>query len=88
MNNIYLLFTTDEWKTRTSFTLRGIFGNINDLKKAVKTLIKNEVIDAGETAEWKEKEWKKTDIENLVNLIDIYIHKGYIGQFEADGGYL
>lgn len=42
---VYLVVTYDEWKTRTSANVRGLFASLTDANKAIETLVKNEVAD-------------------------------------------
>ena len=40
---IYLIYTHDAWKTRTSYVLRGITTSLRKAQNAVKALVKNKV---------------------------------------------
>jgi hypothetical protein len=87
MHKVILLFTCDEWKSRDSMRLVGIFLDPKAVRKAAKTLIKNEVIEleAGCNIE-KVDTCRIDELGEITNYLHVYI--GYDGEFEEDGGFL
>ncbi len=90
MNKIYSVFTCDVWKMDNSFRLRGIFTEEKKVRAFVKAFIKNEVIDydvnsCGDLND----DWSGFTLQEITSIIpEIYIHEGYDGECEEDGGYL
>lgn len=68
---IHILFTCDAHKSDASRRLRGVFTNLEDLEKAKKVLIKNEVIE------------KPVFEDN--EFFDVVVIEE--NEFESDGGY-
>lgn len=85
---VILLFTCDEWESRDSMRLVGIFFEPLKAKNAIKTLIKNDVIDLNYGYELNDIDEFDLDyiIDNIVTYLHIY--NGYDGEFESDGSYL
>ncbi len=80
---VFLLYTTDEWCSRDSHTLRGTFGVHIDVIKAIRDLVKNDVID--ETVPVDDA----MSVEDINAQVEyIYVRQGFIGEFEAKGGML
>ena len=82
MEKIYLVFTCDKHKTTSSMRLRAILDSAINVKGLIKKLIKNEVID--------EVKFPECNNVEMINdkIPEIYVHSGYIGEIEDDGGCL
>jgi len=96
---IVLLFTTDNWKTSSSRQLRAIFSGINsalNCKTILIQLIENNVIEKNDIEGWfydvYADDWKEQvyamSLDELSQLDTVYIHQGYNGECEVNGGFL
>mgnify|MGYP006307646405 CR=1 FL=1 len=87
---VILLFTCDQWKFRDSMRLVGIFLDPLEVKKAIKKLIKNGVIELDKENGYELSDIDNYDFEYIINNVVsyLYIHYGYDGEFESEGSYL
>jgi hypothetical protein len=85
--NVYLLFTCDAWKSNSSNRLVGIFLNFKRTKAAIRSLVKNKVVELEEGYSIKDiSDWTVAEINN--NIKYLYLYEGYNGEFQSNGGVL
>jgi hypothetical protein len=87
---IILLFTCDQWKSYESMHLVGIFLDPLKAKKAIKDLIKNDVIELDKDNGYELSDIDDYDFKYIVdNIVTyLYVYVGYDGEFESEGTYL
>ena len=78
MRKVYLLYTCDAWKSQASMLLRGVFDQSKHVVSAVKTLVKNGVIERT----------KVISYEDIENVTDVHVVETYVGAFEDTGGWI
>lgn len=82
---LFLLFTCDEWKSRDSRRLRGIFATLLQAKQAIFVLAENEVISNVDSEILQAQ--MSCDAINT-NIPEIRVTRSYLGEFEPEGGFI
>lgn len=82
---LFLLFTCDEWKSRDSRRLRGIFATLLQAKQAIFVLVENEVISSVDSEMLQAQE--SCDAINT-NIPEVMVFRSYLGEFESEGGFI
>jgi hypothetical protein len=87
---IFLVYTCDVWKGSDSFRLRGIFTEREKVRLCVQALIRNKVIDyEPESCGSIDNNWGNFTLKMITDKIpEIYIHVGFDGECELDGGFV
>lgn len=86
VKEVFLLFTCDEWKSKSSMNLVGIFLSEKKARIAIKSLIKNDVVGLEGYSISDVDDWEFDEIDNYVDYL--YLYRGYNEECELDGGYL
>lgn len=89
MKDTYVLFICDQWKGTDSHRLIGLASSLTQVRKAVRELLKNEVIEFESETGYEAKDIQKMDMNEMKNNLRYFnITSVQVNQIETTGSYV